>query len=53
MKGFLQLSGLDIVIVISIILVVCRTLVFQFNNPATGVFLTSIRRPRLQMEKQK
>lgn len=51
MKGFLQLSGLDIVIVISIILVVFRALVFQFSKPATGVFLTSIGRPRLQMEK--
>lgn len=38
--------GLDIVIIISIILVVFRTLVFQFNKPPTGVLLTSIARLR-------
>lgn len=51
MKAFLQLSGLDIVTIISIILVVSCTLVFQFNKPATGVVLTSIGRPPFQMEK--
>lgn len=51
MKGFLQLSKRDIIIIISIIVDVFCTLIFQFNKASTGVFLTSISRLCFQMEK--
>lgn len=51
MKGFLQLSKLDIVIIISIIVDVFCTLVFQFNKASTEAFLTSKARLCFQMEK--
>lgn len=50
MKGFLQLSKLDIVIIISTIVDVFCTLVFQFNKASTAVFLTSMARLCFQME---
>lgn len=51
MKGFLQLSNPDIVTIISIIVDVFCTLVFQFNKAPTGVFLTSVAWLCFQMEK--